>query len=234
MTPISRPPLLPPWMPSCSGVVMPRAYQVVGDRGEVLVRAGPVLPQRGLVPLRAVLAAAADVRHDVRPAAGQPGAAGGTAVARRERDLEPAVAVQERGSRGPLPVCSTVVGFVPHHDEVRDPRAVARRRELLVHGESGGVEERGRLPHRLDRAADLPDPQRRRLGEAAGVHEELVAVVGIGAHDVGVAELGYARQRPARPVMFTIGGRRQHLQPTLDVGQRVEEQVVQRPRVVAQ
>ena len=53
MMPISRPPLLPPWAPSCSTVVMPRSHQIRCDRGEVLGDQVPALAHRLGVPARA-------------------------------------------------------------------------------------------------------------------------------------------------------------------------------------
>src|SRR3546814_8720111 len=54
-----------------------------------------VLLERGLVPARAVLAAAADVGDHVHAAALQPALADRARVRRGQRDLEAAVAVQQ-------------------------------------------------------------------------------------------------------------------------------------------
>src|SRR5690606_39721642 len=51
--------------------------------------------ERGLVPARAVFAAAADVGHGVHAALLQPALAHAAGIARGERDLEAAVAVQQ-------------------------------------------------------------------------------------------------------------------------------------------
>src|SRR5690606_40001023 len=75
----------------------PAIDQVLRDRREVLVGPVAVLLERGLVPARAVLASAANVGHRVHAALLQPALADAARIARRERDLEAAVAVQQGG-----------------------------------------------------------------------------------------------------------------------------------------
>jgi len=77
----------------------PPAHEVGSHRLEVLVRLVPLLLERRLVPARPELAAAADVGLHVHAALLEPADADGGGVAGRERDLEAAVAVEQRGRR---------------------------------------------------------------------------------------------------------------------------------------
>mmetsp|Transcript_122459 Transcript_122459/g.305776 ORF Transcript_122459/g.305776 Transcript_122459/m.305776 type:complete len:271 (-) Transcript_122459:1081-1893(-) len=70
--------------------------EILGHGLEVLVRFVPILLQRCLVPSRAVLAAAADVRFDPDTTSLQPRNTTGGSILGTEGDLKAAVAVQER------------------------------------------------------------------------------------------------------------------------------------------
>ena len=112
---------------------MPRRDEIPCDGGEVLGNQVSALSHRLGVPPRAVLAAAADVGHHIRAAAGQPQPAEHTVVARRSRHFETAVAAQQGRSR---------VGRVPVPDhEVRNLRAVLGGGEMLCDSEVVGVEK---------------------------------------------------------------------------------------------
>src|ERR1019366_8093621 len=87
--PTSRPPLLP----------LARD-QVLGDGDEVVVALLLVRLDRGLVPLRPELAAAADVGEHEDTAFREPLRTAGAGVERIHRDLEAAIAVQQ-GRRVP-------------------------------------------------------------------------------------------------------------------------------------
>ncbi len=69
--------------------------EVGRDRREVVVGPLPVRLQRRLMPRRPILAAAAQVRHDVDSAPLDPRGAGDGIVLRGERDLEAAVAFDD-------------------------------------------------------------------------------------------------------------------------------------------
>ena len=93
MLPTSRPPLERPRGQPLAGR-HPAGHQVPGDRREVLVGAVPLLAQRRPVPARAVLAAAADVRHHVHTAAGvgaSPVGAAPRSAVRRSSHARPTV-----------------------------------------------------------------------------------------------------------------------------------------------
>ena len=73
MAPTSRPPLLPPMMPRCAGVVTLRRDQVLGHGDEVVVGALRLALSAAWCQRRAELAAAADVGQHVarRPRSSQ-------------------------------------------------------------------------------------------------------------------------------------------------------------------
>ncbi len=203
-------------------MVIAAGHQVPRHRGEVLVHPQPLSTLDGLVPGRAVLAAAADVGHHVGAAAGEPAPADRAAVGRGERHLEAAVAGEQRRAAAA-------------HDEVRDPGAVVGGGEVLLDGQVAGGEERGCPLEHLGRAAvlaaDLAAEQRGRLGVAARVEEVLVARVRVGVEDVRRADLGHPGQWRAGPAVRAGG---EHLEPALHVRQGGDDQVVAGPRVVGQ
>ena len=114
------------------------AHQVFGDGGEVVVAALLVFAHGGLVPAGAELAAAAQVGQHVDAAARQPGAAGGAAVARLQRHLEAAVAVQQRR----VAAVGARAGGPDH--EVRHARAVGAGREALLDAQPVASKKAGR------------------------------------------------------------------------------------------
>ena len=75
------------------------ADQVLGDRDEIVEGALAVALQRGLVPVRAELAAAADIGDDIDAALFQPQLAERAGIGRGHRHLEPAIAVEQRRRR---------------------------------------------------------------------------------------------------------------------------------------
>ena len=109
--------------------------QVFGHGDEVLEGARTILLQRRLVPGRAELAAAADVGQRVDAAAFEPGDADAGGIARQLRDLEAAVAVQQRRLRLRL---ASLAG--PRDLEVGNARAVGGGRPMLRDGEALGIE----------------------------------------------------------------------------------------------
>mmetsp|Transcript_21645 Transcript_21645/g.70664 ORF Transcript_21645/g.70664 Transcript_21645/m.70664 type:complete len:505 (+) Transcript_21645:249-1763(+) len=114
--------------------------QVACDRLEVLVRLAALLLERGLVPARAVLASAADVRLHVRMSLLEPRRADAGRVRGRQADLEAAVPVEQRRRRAVerQPLLAD--------EEVRHRRAVGRRGgELLRRHASRVVKGRERL-----------------------------------------------------------------------------------------
>mmetsp|Transcript_40073 Transcript_40073/g.85566 ORF Transcript_40073/g.85566 Transcript_40073/m.85566 type:complete len:263 (-) Transcript_40073:1166-1954(-) len=120
------------------------SHQVLGDRLEVFVGLVPLLLERGLVPARPVLAASADVGLHVGATLLEPADADCRDVARRERDLEAAVAV-EQGRRRAVERHPRLA-----HKKVGHHCAIFRLGEVLVHLESGAAEEGGqRLEHFL-------------------------------------------------------------------------------------
>ena len=122
MLPISRPPLLRPVAPRRGGEVTLRRIRSSADGDEVLVRLVAVGLERRLVPLRAELAAAADIGEDEHAPLLQPGRADRGVVGRPPRELEPAVA----GEQGRV---VAVEGQVVAGDlEIGDAGAVLRDR----------------------------------------------------------------------------------------------------------
>ena len=213
----------------------PASDEVPRDRGEVLVGAVAVLAQRRGVPLRAVLPAAADVRDDVGaagpvPRGLDPAAAHHPGVRRRPGDLEPAVAGHQHRTRRRT---------LPPDDEVGHLRPVVRGREELPDGDPGGVEELRCGAQRLERrillggVAEHRAHEGRGPGEAVGVEEDLVALVGIDPHDADDGEVvarGQLAPRPrARGRDLRARGRGHDLQPRRDVVEQGQYQVVPRP-----
>ena len=106
-------------MPSCLVVVMPRLTKSCRHRLEIVVGLLAILLQRRLMPGRTELAAAADVGEHKDAALVEPQHAEVRRIARRQRNLEAAIAV-ENGRRG------ACVSFGRDH-EIRNLRAVFRR-----------------------------------------------------------------------------------------------------------
>lgn len=176
------------------------------------------------MPGGAVLVPAPDARDDVRAAAREPGAAGDRAVLRDHGDLEAAVPVEQGGAGA-----RAVLGS---DDEVRHPRAVRRGREVLAHGETGGVEEGRALLEALALAvvAGRAPVQGGGLEEARDVVEILVADVRVRAGDRGRGQRRQARQGCPVPAARPFG-RGEELHPGGDVGARGEDEVVAGPAV---
>ncbi len=121
MTPMSRPPALPPLATRRSARRVALRVQVLGARDEVGERVHLVLEPSGLVPRPAHLAAAAHVGHREHEAAIEQRQAG-RPERRVGRDLVRAVAVEQCR-------CGTVDrGVAPVHERDRDTGAVGRRR----------------------------------------------------------------------------------------------------------
>ena len=139
MLPISRPPLLRPVVPRCGGRSDLPLDQVLADGDEVLIRLVSVGLERRAVPLRAELAAAADVGDDVDASLLEPGRADGGSVGGTHGDLESAVAV-EQGR-----ILAVEGEILAGHLEIGDAGAVLRDGLVLRDGQALGVEERGEL-----------------------------------------------------------------------------------------
>ena len=211
--------MLPPWMPRWGVRGDLAADEVLGHRDEVLVGLVAVRLERRLVPLRAELAAAADVRDHVDAALLEPGRAHAAAVAGHHRHLEAAVAVEEGRV---LPVEGEVL---PGHLEVRDPRPVLRRGLVLADREALRVEVRRQLLELLRRAlADRAEGEARRrqvVGDGQEVVVRLLVVHPARAHR---AELGHPGQRLARPRPVLAG---QDVDAVAHVVELVEQHVVE-------
>ncbi len=148
MMPISSPPLLPPWAPSCSTVVIPRSTRSAATAAKSSSTRCRPSPHRLGVPARPVLAAAADVGQHVRAAARQPQPAQHPAVGPGCVEiLEAAVAAQQRRarSRAAMPDArSTGSGC-----RRRTPRSAASPRSVGASKNAGAL-------------LDLDAPRRRR------------------------------------------------------------------------
>ena len=155
---------------------------------------------------------------DVDASAREPRGADDAVVARDLRDLEAAVAVEERRRR------AVRLHALRPHDEVRDLRAVLRRRLELLGRHSLRVEERR---HRLDldgRGAVFGEPQRLRRREVLVREEEGLRLVARGRQvrgaDPGRRDLG------ARPAAVVL--QRQRRQAAAHVVERLEQHAVAR------
>ena len=121
-------------MPSRSGRGDLRAHEVFGDRDEVVVAALLVFADRGLVPRRAELAAAADVGDHQHAAALVPRQPEAARVPRLHRHLEAAIAVEQRR------VVAIVAAALGADDEVRHLRPVGAGGEALFSRHAVAVE----------------------------------------------------------------------------------------------
>ena len=219
MMPISRPPLLPPWAPSCSTVVMPRCTRSFATAAKSSATRWRPSRIAWVCQRRPVLAAAADVGHHVGAAARQPQPAEHAVIARRPRHLEPAVAAEQRRA-GPVAVAVT-------DHEVRDRGAVLRCGEVLVDGDVVGVEER--------RVRDLicsSGPSTVPCSSRDGVVNPLES-----------RKISSPRSSMSTMTALVLSGmpgtgsdvptaRRHGLHAAGDVGERDDDQLVLRPRVV--
>ena len=120
------------------------------------------------MPARAELAAAADVGHHQHAAARIPGRAHAARVPGLERDLEAAVAVQQRRV-----VAVGLRALGPDH-EVGHARAVAALREELLGAHAAGVEAGGQGLERLAPVAAGAAEQQRIGGEEVGVAQQVL------------------------------------------------------------
>ncbi len=199
--------------------------QILRHSREILVRLVPVGLERGLVPARTVLAAAADVGDRIHAALLQPALADATGVARRHRDLEAAVAIKQ-GRR------LAVHGQGLRSDqEVGNPGAVLGGGEVLLHRVGRGIEERRVRLQDFRLLADLDDRQRGRRQVIGDRHPQRIRGVVIDRTDANVADRRRADERTRRPP-----GRagREHAQAVLDVFHHVEHEVVLGPGVTGQ
>ncbi len=201
-------------MPRCAGEVIARATRSSADGDEVLERLDAVLLLRRLVPARPELAAAADVGQDVDAAARQPVRADRGGVARLLRDLEAAVAVEQRRAGAVGPVAGR------RDEEVRDLRAVLRHRLLLDDVHAGRVEEGRHRLELLGRPA-RHEVERGRRQEVLVGDVELRGVRG-GAGDVDGADAGQG-DLLARPL---VAGRREPPETGADVVERGDQHAV--------
>ncbi len=225
MLPVSRPPL----RPAHRAEVLRRGDlaldQVARHGGEVLVGPVPLVAQRRLVPRGTVLAAAADVRHDVDAPVRQPGASEPARVRRRQRDLEAAVAVEQRRRR------AVVREVARADDEVRHARAVVGGGEVLLDEEAVGVEVRR---HRLEQdrlgvdaaRTEVEQRERGRRQVVGRVEPHRVVLVGVDRSDLERPELGDVTRVDAVPLGSGRRRRGEDLQPAPDVGQHLEHEVV--------
>ena len=82
-------------MPSRRGAGDAAPDQILGDRDEIVEGALALALQRGLVPFRAELAAAADIGDDIDAALLEPQLAERAGIGRGHRHLKPAIAVEQ-------------------------------------------------------------------------------------------------------------------------------------------
>ncbi len=208
-----------------------RGDQVLGHGLEVVVAALLELLDGRLVPGRPVLAAAADVGDDPDAAVFVPGLADAARVAGRQRDLEAAVAVQQRR------VLAIGLRALGPDDEVGHLGAVPGRGELLLDAHARRVEEvRARLQQLALVAVAVGQVQR--IGrQEVGVAEE----VGLGQRVVprvrvvqlvGGQRAGEGRRDGA--VLPALGRRRDLLDTAGDVVQHVEDHLGARRAVAGQ
>ena len=109
---------------------------VFTDGDEIVVGTLPFGLEGGLVPARAELAAAANVRHRVRAATLEPKFADRRRVAGLEGDFKSAVAVEDRR-------CAAVrLEALAVDHKVRHRRPVGALCHVLVHLEFAGIEPR--------------------------------------------------------------------------------------------
>mmetsp|Transcript_80871 Transcript_80871/g.196177 ORF Transcript_80871/g.196177 Transcript_80871/m.196177 type:complete len:603 (+) Transcript_80871:661-2469(+) len=204
----------------------PPPHEVRRHRLEVLVRLVPLLLERGLVPARAELAAAADVGLGVDAALLEPADADGGGVARCEADLKAAVAVEQRRRRA---VEAERLGA---DEEVGHLGAVGRRGLELLRLQAVRVVHVGEGLELLLRRAERLVRPRERVGRRLGV---------AAAREPHVVRLGgaYARGGDGREAIALAAGVRLLEHPLLlavapqpDLGahvvEHVEDEVVER------
>jgi hypothetical protein len=148
----------------------PLVDEILGGGDEVVEGVLLAAEHPGPVPVLAVLPSPAEVGDGVAPAGLQPGIE--VPGERREHvHGEAAVAVEEERCR---PVSGGVTAM---HQKHRDPGAVLRREEDLLHHVGRGIDRDFPARPPLGGAGgDLEPPHLRRGGERAEVEEHLVAV----------------------------------------------------------
>ena len=196
--------------------------QVLGHRDEVFVGPGTVCLEGRLVPLRAELTAAPDVRHHVDMFSLEPRGAGNRLVARQQRNLEAAVAVEQRRRAA---VGRQVLGA---NLKIGHPRAIFGDRLMLADPQPGGIEKRWRLlePFRhgcLGCGTDGSQRQGRWLKRTGCDQKKIVRFQIVNRDARGRAVFGEALQRLALPRAIAKAEREQ---PVADVVERGDDQMV--------
>ena len=194
------------------------ADEVFRHRDKVFIGPRPLLLKGRLVPGGAEFAAAADVGDHVDVFLFEPGRAGDRLIAGQQRDLESAVAVEQRG-RG------AVERKIVRPDlEVGHPRAVLRNGLVLSQLQPPRVEERRRLLELLrSRAPHRAERERRGLERARRDEEEVVGFDVIDRDRAAGADLRHARQRLPPPLAVAKCEREE---PVAHVVERRDENVV--------
>ena len=194
--------------------------QIFGDGGEVVVDDLALRLQAGLVPGGAELAAATDVGQHIGAAALDPELTDGRRIARRHRELEAAIRVQQRRVR------AVQFHALRAHDEIGNLRAVFRRRFELIYRHVRSVEARRQRLHFLEAARrGVAEIEAVRLQEARDVDERFVVLIAGRNHaDRGVRRQGQLRARPGA-VREGVG-----IERAFDVLIERDEQTVARAR----
>eukprot|EP00964_Phaeocystis_antarctica_P091622 scaffold58790_cov65-Phaeocystis_antarctica.AAC.15 len=201
--------------------------QVLGDRLEVLEGLVALLLERRLVPARAVLAAAADVGLHVGVALLEPGGAHLGRVSGGERDLEAAVAVEQRRRR------AVEAHVLRGDEEVGHLRAVGRGGVQLLRLQPRRVVEGGQRLEWLARVGrgGGGEGEGGRLREAIGGDPDVVRLVRVDArrgHDLEALVLDRALEAPAATPRALAAAPRRVVPPEAllahDVVERREDQ----------
>ena len=209
--------------------------QVFGDGDEVVVAALLVGLDRRLVPGRAVLAAAAQVRDHEHATVRKPAAPVAGAVTGLHRDLEAAVAVEQR--RGAAVGRPRRIDTARPDHEVGHVGAIGTGREELIDVHAGRVEVRGLRLQRFARvAAGVREPER--VGrEEVGVAQQVVFGQRIDdAHRiVQAAGAERARERRGdRALREAVRAALPLFEPARDVVEHVDDHMAARRRVAGQ
>ena len=198
--------------------------EILGHGREVFVGPRPAGLERRLVPRRPELAAAPDVGDHIHMPAFQPGRPRERFVGGHERNLEAAVAVEQR-RRG------AVERQVGRADlKVGHPRAVGRHRLVLAHPQAPSFEERRGLlePLRLGgRRGGGAAGERRRLDGIGRDQEKVVRLILIDGRHTCRADLRHAGHRLEVPRTVAKAGRRH---TAADAVERGEQDPVSRAR----
>ena len=198
---------------------LPR-HEILGDRDEILVGSRPLLLEGRLMPAGTKLTATANVGDHEHVPLLQPRRSRQRGVARHERDLEAAVAVEQCG-RGA--VCRQSGGA---DLEVGNPRAILRHGLVLRHPEPLRGEECGCLFEFFRSGAGSgcrPQRECRRLEWARRHQPVIIRLDFIDRCDRRRAKLGHSRQRRAAPRAVPV---REHIDPAADVVERGQHEVV--------